>query len=185
MNFNLLKNEQVQTEGTREVKREVIDHIMTRWEREDMKKECLICGGVFERRNQAKICPDCRAAGKRICGHCGKVFVTTSKTRYLCKECDCKRAEKYRRVAQSNAVSKEEKTRKRQCVICAKVFDVVGEEKKCPSCREYEQVKIDTCEKMPRHPHNPQHLADMAKAARAMGMSYGKYSAMKRGLLKV
>lgn len=112
-----------------------ISSTSSRWEREDMKKECLICGGVFERRNQAKICPDCRAAGKRICGHCSKVFVTTSKTRYLCKECDCKRAEKYRRVAQSNAVSKEEKTRKRQCVICAKVFDVVGEEKKCPSCR--------------------------------------------------
>ena len=154
-----------------------------------MKKECLICGGVFERRNQAKICPDCRAVGKRICGHCGKVFVTTSKTRYVCKDCDAVRAEKSRRVKGDCSVEKKPPTEKkpvqRQCVVCEKAFDVVGQEKTCPTCREYDQAKRGTREKTPRHPHNPQHLADMAKEARAMGMSYGKYSAMKRGLLKV
>ena len=150
-----------------------------------MKKKCLICGEAFDCRNQAKTCPACRTAGKRICGHCGKVFVTMSKTRYVCKECDAVRAEKARRVRQSDAVCKEENTRTRQCVVCARVFDVVGQEKMCPICREYEQVKRDTCKKIPRYPHNPQHLADMAKAARALGVSYGQYSAMRRGLLKV
>ena len=150
-----------------------------------MKKECLICGKEFERTHGAKRCPECRTVGKRICGHCGKEFVTKSKTRYLCKVCDAERAEKYRRVEHSNAVCKEENTRTRQCVVCEKVFDVVGQEKMCPICREYEQVKRDTCKKIPRYPHNPQHLADMAKAARALGVSYGQYSAMRRGLLKV
>ena len=150
-----------------------------------MKKECLICGEEFDCRNQAKICPVCRAVGKRICGHCGKVFVTMSKTRYVCKDCDAVRAEKSRRVKQSDAVCKEENTRTRQCVVCARMFDVVGQEKMCPSCREYEQEKRDTREKALRRPHNPQTLAEMAKAARALGVSYGQYSAMKRGLLKL
>nr|DAX49096.1 MAG TPA: Thaumarchaeal output domain 1 [Caudoviricetes sp.] len=150
-----------------------------------MKKACLICGEEFDCRNQAKICPVCRASGKRICGHCGKVFVTMSKTRYVCKDCDAVRAEKSRRVKQSDAVCKEENTRTRQCVVCARMFDVVGQEKMCPSCREYEQEKRDTSEKALRRPHNPQTLAEMAKAARALGVSYGQYSAMKRGLLKL
>ena len=150
-----------------------------------MKKACLICGDEFDCRNQAKICPDCRTAGKRICGHCGNVFVTTSKTRYVCKDCDAVRAEKSRRVKQSDAVCKEENTHTRQCVVCARMFDVVGQEKMCPSCREYEQEKRDTREKALRRPHNPQTLAEMAKAARALGVSYGQYSAMKRGLLKL
>lgn len=150
-----------------------------------MKKACLICGEEFDCRNQAKICPVCRASGKRICGHCGKVFVTMSKTRYVCKDCDAVRAEKSRRVKQSDAVCKEENTRTRQCVVCARMFDVVGQEKMCPSCREYEQEKRDTSEKALRRPHNPQILAEMAKAARALGVSYGQYSAMKRGLLKL
>lgn len=154
-----------------------------------MKKACLICGEEFDCRNQAKTCPVCRTAGKRICGHCGKVFVTTSKTRYVCKDCDAVRAEKSRRVKGDCPVDKKPPTEKkpvqRQCVVCERMFDAVGREKTCPSCREYDQAKRGTREKTPRHPHNPQHLADMAKAARAMGMSYGKYSAMKRGLLKV
>ena len=150
-----------------------------------MKKECLICGKEFERTHGAKRCPECRKAGKRICGHCGKVFVTMSKTRYVCKDCDAVRAEKSRRVKQSDAVCKGENTRTRQCVVCARMFDVVGQEKMCPSCREYEQEKRDTREKALRRPHNPQTLAEMAKAARALGVSYGQYSAMKRGLLKL
>ena len=63
-----------------------------------MKKECLICGKEFERTHGAKRCPECRMAGKRICGHCGKVFVTKSKTRCVCKDCDAVRAEKARRL---------------------------------------------------------------------------------------
>lgn len=154
-----------------------------------MKKECLICGKEFERTHGAKRCPECRKAGKRICGHCGKVFVTMSKTRCVCKECDAVRAEKSRRVKGGCPVDKKPPTEKeavqRQCVVCARVFDVVGKEKMCSSCREYEQETRDTREKALRRPHNPHTLADMAKAARALGMSYGQYSAMKRGLLKV
>ena len=154
-----------------------------------MKKACLICGDEFDCRNQAKICPDCRTAGKRICGHCGNVFVTTSKTRYVCKDCDAVRAEKSRRVKGDCPVDKKTPTEKkpvqRQCVVCARMFDVVGQEKMCPSCREYEQEKRDTREKALRRPHNPQTLAEMAKAARALGVSYGQYSAMQRGLLKL
>ena len=154
-----------------------------------MKKECLICGKEFERTHGAKRCPECRKAGKRICGHCGKVFVTMSKTRCVCKECDAVRAEKSRRVKGDCRVDKKTPTEKkpvqRQCVVCEKVFDVVGQEKTCPTCREYRQAKKEACEKMAREPHNPQHLAEMAKAARALGVSYGQYSAMPRGLLKV
>ena len=99
------------------------------------------------------------------------------------------RAEKSRRVKGDCPVDKKTPTEKkplqRQCVVCEKVFDVVGQEKTCPTCWEYRQAKKEVCEKMAREPHNPQRLAEMAKAAREMGMSYGKYSAMKRGLLKV
>lgn len=154
-----------------------------------MKKECLICGKEFERTHGAKRCPECRKAGKRICGHCGKVFVTMSKTRCVCKDCDAVRAEKSRRLKGDCPVDKktptEKKSMQRQCVVCEKVFDVVGQEKTCPTCREYRQAKKEACEKMAREPHNPQRLAEMAKAARALGVSYGQYSAMRRGLLKV
>ena len=148
---------------------------------------CIVCGEEFERKHGAKYCPECRAAGRRICVSCGKEFVTTSKTRCLCKKCDALRAEKARRVKGCRTAQKKVPTNNvyRQCVVCERMFDAVGREKTCPSCREYDQAKRGTCKKIPRYPHNPQHLADMAKEAREMGMSYGKYSAMKRGLLKV
>ena len=148
---------------------------------------CIVCGEEFERKHGAKYCPECRAAGRRICVSCGKEFVTTNKTRCLCKKCDALRAEKVRRVKVCRTAQKKVPTNNvyRQCVVCERMFDAVGREKTCPSCREYDQAKRGTCKKIPRYPHNPQHLADMAKEAREMGMSYGKYSAMKRGLLKV
>ena len=148
---------------------------------------CIVCGEEFERKHGAKYCPECRAAGRRICVSCGKEFVTTSKTRCLCKKCDALRAEKVRRVKVCRTAQKKVPTNNvyRQCVVCERMFDAVGREKTCLSCREYDQAKRGTCKKIPRYPHNPQHLADMAKEAREMGMSYGKYSAMKRGLLKV
>ena len=105
-----------------------------------MKKACLICGKEFDCRNQARICPECRKAGKRICGHCGKVFVTKRKTQYLCKECDAVRAKQSCRKleAQRLAERAREKREKR------------------------------------RVPSDPQHLADLAKAARELGISYGQ-----------
>ena len=152
-----------------------------------MAEVCIVCGEEFERKHGAKYCPECRAEGRRICVSCGKEFVTTSKTRCLCKKCDALRAEKARRVKVCRTAPKKLPTNNvyRQCVVCERMFDAVGQEKTCPTCREYRQEKKEVCEKMAREPHNPQRLAEMAKAAREMGMSYGKYSAMKRGLLKV
>ena len=147
-----------------------------------MKKECLICGGVFERRNQAKICPDCRAVGKRICGHCGKVFVTMSKTQYLCKECNAVRAKKFYRA------TNEFRLAKRTYEICEKEFEAVGKVKSCPTCRKLEAQRLTerACEKGENQiPKDQQRLVNAVQAARALGVSYGQYSAMRRGLLKV
>ena len=140
-----------------------------------MKKACLICGKEFDCRNQARICPECRTAGKRICGRCGKEFVTKSKTRYLCKECK----DLYQKATPT----------KRICKICEKAFEAVGTAKYCPTCRELEAQRLAERAREKREkrrvPSDPQHLADMAKAARELGISYGQYSAMRRGLLRV
>lgn len=148
-----------------------------------MKKECLICGKEFERTHGAKRCPECRKAGKRICGHCGKVFVTTSKTRSVCKECDAVRAEKSRRVAHQKATPT-----KRICEICEKEFEAVGMVKYCPTCRKLETKRLTEHAREKRKnqiPKDPQRLVNAVQAARALGVSYGQYSAMRRGLLKV
>ena len=154
-----------------------------------MKKACLICGEEFDCRNQAKICPACRASGKRICGHCGKVFVTKSKTRYVCKECDCLRAEKARRVTDECHTAHQKATQtKRICEICEKEFEAVGMVKCCPTCRQLEAKRLT--KRAPEKgrdqiPKDPQRLVNAVQAARALGVSYGQYSAMRRGLLKV
>ena len=115
---------------------------------------------------------------KKACLICGKEFVTKSKTRYLCKECK----DLYQKATPT----------KRICKICEKAFEAVGTAKYCPTCRELEAQRLaehaqrEKREKRRRCiPSNPQHLADMAKAARDLGISYGQYSAMRRGLLKM
>ena len=154
-----------------------------------MKKECLICGKEFERTHGAKRCPECRKAGKRICGHCGKVFVTMSKTRCVCKECDAVRAEKARRVTDECHTAHQKATpTKRICEICEKEFEAVGMVKYCPNCRTLETKRLEERARKKggnQIPKDPQRLVNAVQAARALGVSYGQYSAMKRGLLKV
>lgn len=111
-----------------------------------MKTVCIACGEEFDGFRNIKYCPECRESGKRICGHCGKVFVAEQKTRYMCKECDRVRSAKKRAT------------------------------KKSASRVEYEPIIEDT---------HLTGLAEKAAEARKLGMSYGKYSAMRRGLLRV
>ena len=107
-----------------------------------MKTECLICNETFEALHGAKFCPECHAAGKKICTRCGTVFSSKGRT-CMCKSCYTAR---------------------------------MREEKKEYAPREY--VKKHT-------PTDQKSLDEKAAAARKAGMSYGQYSAMRRGLLKV
>lgn len=139
-----------------------------------MKKACLICGKEFESKHGAKFCPACRTAGKRICGHCGKEFVTKSKTRYLCKEC--------------NALYQKVTPTKRICEICEKEFEAVGMAKYCPTCQKLEAQRLAERARKKREnqiPKDPQRLVNAVQAARELGISYGQYSAVRRGLLRV
>lgn len=107
-----------------------------------MKKECLICNGTFEALHGAKFCPECSAAGKKICTRCGTVFSSKGRTRW--------------------------------CNACNTAW--MHDEKKEYAPREY--VKKHT-------PNDQKSLDEKVVAARKAGMSYGQYSAMRRGLLKV
>lgn len=153
-----------------------------------MKKVCVICGEMFESTHGAKRCPECRTAGKRICGHCGKVFAASS-MRYLCKECDAVRAEKARRVTDECRTAHQKETlTKRICEVCEHAFEAVDTAKTCPNCRTLEAQQL--AERAQRKgkkqiPKDPQRLVNAVQAARALGISYGQYSAMKRGLLRV
>ena len=77
---------------------------------------------------------------------------------------------------------------KKECLICGKEFESKHGAKFCPTCRKLEAQRLAERARKKREnqiPSNPQHLADMAKAARDLGISYGQYSAMRRGLLKM
>lgn len=104
---------------------------------------------------------------------------------------------------------------KKECLICGQKFNGRADVKCCPDCRAEGKRICSQCGRVYIDPHkvsmcstcknkrtrqrerekrermkevcdrNPQHLADMAQAAREMGLSYGQYSAMRRGLLRV
>ena len=103
-----------------------------------MKRECPICGCMFENVRGAKFCVDCRAEGKRICTQCGRVFVTPTPVS-MCKDCNNKR----KRMTEAARKERKRKTPKKES------------------------------------------LDEKVASARVAGMSYGQYSAMRRGLLRV
>jgi len=60
--------------------------------------------------------------------------------------------------------------------------------KYCPTCRTLETKRLEERARKKggnQIPKDPQRLMNAVQAARALGVSYGQYSAMKRGLLKV
>jgi len=75
-------------------------------------------------------------------------------------------------------------------MICGMEFETPYAAKNCPACIALEaqrrQERREAREKAKKKPpYKPQYLVDMEREARAAGMSYGRYSAMMRGLLKV
>ena len=122
----------------------------------------VVCGAAFESKSTAKYCPECRAAGKRICTICGKMFKNKNRAS-VCS--GCKREH-------GKAVPT-----KRVCMICECEFEDVGGTKTCPACRAAEEKRLEEWRRKRgggrRAPNDPQHLADMVREARAAGMSYG------------
>ena len=103
---------------------------------------------------------------------------------------------------------------KKTCLICGKVFETAKGAKFCPDCRTQGKRICTQCGKVFVRAHtvsmcracknkrkktsyarkkeqeekrmqNPQSLDEKVAAARAAGLSYGQYSAMRRGLLRV
>ena len=112
-----------------------------------MEKTCLVCGGTFAAKNNAKFCPTCRTEGKRLCAHCGCVINDAHNYSY-CKEC--------------NSILREANRKKRETATKRTKTKV---------------EKLSTTSKLT--------LDEKITAAQAAGISYGKYSAMRRGLLRI
>ena len=87
-----------------------------------------------------------------------------------------------------------------RCIRCGAVFSAKHQATLCSSCRkddyhrnkpprarvvEKKVVQEDIPVPKQKPPHDPQHIADMAREARELGLSYGQYSALRRGLLRV
>ena len=80
---------------------------------------------------------------------------------------------------------------KKLCSMCGKVIQVAKSRYYCPECERVKRQKWNKVEakkervKAEATRTAPLTLDDKAKAAKAAGMSYGKYSALMRGLLRV
>lgn len=80
---------------------------------------------------------------------------------------------------------------KKLCSMCGKVIQVAKNRYYCPECervrwhKNHEQAAKKAKIKAEAIRTAPLTLDDKAKAAKAAGMSYGKYSALMRGLLRV
>lgn len=107
---------------------------------------------------------------KRSCGVCGKEFEGYRNEKY-CPTCKAEG--------------------KKLCSMCGKVIQVAKNRYYCPECerirwhQNHEQAAKKAKIKAEATRTAPLTLDDKAKAAKAAGMSYGKYSAMMRGLLRV
>ena len=104
---------------------------------------------------------------KRSCGVCGNEF-------------DGYRNEKYCPTCKAEG--------KKLCAMCGKVIQTGEKRYYCPECervqwhKKHEQAAKKAKEEVRTAPLT---IDEKAKAAKAAGMSYGKYSAMMRGLLRV
>ena len=110
---------------------------------------------------------------KKECLICGETFEALNGAK-RCPEC---------RTANQKATPT-----KRICEICEKEFEAVGMVKCCPTCRKLEAQRLTerAREKGENQiPKDRQRLVNAVQAARTLGVSYGQYSAMRRGLLKV
>ena len=110
---------------------------------------------------------------KKECLICGKEFEALNGAK-RCPEC---------RTAHKKATPT-----KRICEICEKEFEAVGMVKCCPTCRKLEAQRLT--ERAREKGENQirkdqQRRVNAVQAARTLGVSYGQYSAMRRGLLKV
>mgnify|MGYP000858648726 CR=1 FL=1 len=107
---------------------------------------------------------------KRTCNVCGNAF-------------DGYRNEKYCQACKAEG--------KKLCSMCGQVIQVAKSRYYCPECERVKgqkrhEVEAKKARGMAEATRTaPLTLDDKAKAAKAAGMSYGKYSALMRGLLRV
>lgn len=107
---------------------------------------------------------------KRTCNVCGKEF-------------EGYRNEKYCQACKAEG--------KKLCSMCGQVIQVAKSRYYCPECERVKGQKRHEVEakkakiKAEAIRTAPLTIDDKAKAAKAAGMSYGKYSALMRGLLRV
>ena len=104
---------------------------------------------------------------KRSCGVCGKEFEGYRNEKY-CPTCKAEG--------------------KKLCSMCGKVIQVAKNRYYCPECERvrWHQNHEQTAKKAKAEVRTaPLTIDEKAKAAKAAGMSYGKYTAMMRGLLRV
>lgn len=109
---------------------------------------------------------------KKACRICGNTF----ESKYGAKTCaECRTAGK------------------KVCTQCGQVFETKSKYHICPSCRKAarEKQREQDIQFLPpektekRIRRDPQELLNAVQAARALGISYGQYSAMRRGFLRV
>jgi transposase-like protein len=104
---------------------------------------------------------------KRSCGVCGNEF-------------DGYRNEKYCPTCKAEG--------KKLCSMCGKVIQAAKNRYYCPECERVlwqKQHKAAAKKAKSEARTAPLTIDEKAKAAKAAGMSYGKYTAMMRGMLRV
>ena len=107
---------------------------------------------------------------KRSCGVCGKEF-------------EGYRNEKYCQACKAEG--------KKLCSMCGQVIQAAKSRYYCPECERVKRQKRHEVEakkarvKAEATRTAPLTLDEKAREAKAAGMSYGKYTAMMRGLLRV